>query len=61
MGGSKEEDNPKRKGFQVEVNLRLGAMRSLSEKERERERKEHNHNLEQIDRKERVCMHEKNA
>ena len=59
MGGSKEEDNPKRKGFQVEVNLSLGVMRSLSE--RERERKEHNHNLEQIDRKERVCMHEKNA
>ena len=30
---------------------------SLRERERERER-EHNHKLEQIDRKERVCMHE---
>ena len=33
-----EEDVPKRRGFQDGVDLRLGAMRRLSERERERDR-----------------------
>ena len=37
-GGSKEEDNPKRKGFRVRLDLRLGAMRSPRERKRERDR-----------------------
>ena len=57
MGGSEEDDDPERKGFQIGVDMRLGAMCSLSERERERDKK-HNHNLKQKDRKERVLMHE---
>ena len=43
MRGSEEEDDQERKGFRVEVDLCLGAMRSLFEKEREGEDKTHNH------------------
>ena len=61
MGGSEEDDDSEQKGFQVRVDLRFGDMRSVSVRERERERKRerergNKHNLEQIDRKERVCM-----
>ena len=62
-GRTEEEDLEPRRGFQVRVDLRcLGAMCSLSKRERERERErrkiEHNHDRLQIERKERVCMHE---
>ena len=60
MGGggrAEEEDLEPRRGFQVRVDLRcLGAMCSLSE--RERRKIEHNHDRLQIERKERVRMHE---
>ena len=57
MGGSEEDDDSEQKGFQVRVDLRFGDMRSVSVRERERERERGNkHNLEQIYRKERVCM-----
>ena len=62
MGGggrAEEEDLEPRRGFQVRVDLRcLGAMCSLSERERERRKIEHNHDRLQIERKERVRMHE---
>ena len=52
-GGTRlEEEDLEPRGFQAEVDLRLGAMRSLFERERERD---HNHNLE-IGMKEYVCM-----
>ena len=38
MGGSKEEDDLEQKGFQIGVDLHLGAIRSLSKREKERER-----------------------
>ena len=59
MGGSEEDDDSEQKGFQVRVDLRFGDIRSVSVRERERERERergNKHNLEQIDRKERVCM-----
>ena len=37
MGGSEEDDDPEWKGFQIGVDMRLGAMCSLSERERERQ------------------------
>ena len=46
------------------VDLRLGAMRSLSEREREREREREgerektHHQQNKKERKERICMHE---
>ena len=38
MGRSEDEEDPKQKGFQVELGLCLGAMHNLSERERERDR-----------------------
>ena len=55
MGRSEDEEDPKQKGFRVGLDLRLGAMRSLSERERERER-EHSHK--RVQRKKRKGMHE---
>ena len=57
--GSEEDDALKRRGFWDGADLRLGAMRRLTERERERE-KEYQQDQYQKDRKERyVCM--KNA
>ena len=38
MGRLEDEEDQERKGFRVGLDLRLGALRSLSERERERER-----------------------
>ena len=55
--GSEEDDALKRRGFRDGADLRLGAMRRLTEREREREYQQDQY---QKDRKERyVCM--KNA
>ena len=55
MGRLEDEEDQERKGFRVGLDLRLGAMRSLSERERERER-ENTVTKEYKERKERVCM-----
>ena len=59
--GSEEDDALKRRGFWDGADLRLGAMRRLTEREREREReREYQQDQYQKDRKERyVCI--KNA
>ena len=51
------EEDLEQKGFRVELDLRLGAMRSLWEREREREREKYNTvTKEYKETKERVCM-----
>ena len=57
MGRLEDEEDQERKGFRVGLDLRLGAMRSLSERERERER-EREHSHKRVQRKKRKGMHE---
>ena len=55
-GVSKKEEDLEPRGFRAGVNLRLGAMRSLSEREREKERKHITNRSKKKEKRGYVCM-----